>query len=203
MFKKFFNNTRKPKGFLGKVMLSMMNGGHALGAKWAFSHIKENKYNNILDLGCGGGANLKIHLKTYPNAKVTGLDYSALSVETSKKNNIKEVESKRCEVIQADVSKLPFEKESFDLITAFETVYFWPEIESSFKQIHNCLKENGTFMIYNESNGLTNKDDKWMDIIDGMKIYNPEQLKSFLKNAGFNNIEFDIKDKWICIVATK
>ena len=39
MFKKFVSQTRKPEGFLGKVMLSGMNSGHAAMAGWGFSHL--------------------------------------------------------------------------------------------------------------------------------------------------------------------
>ena len=37
LFKKFVSQTRKPEGFLGKVMLSGMNSGHAVMADWGFS----------------------------------------------------------------------------------------------------------------------------------------------------------------------
>ena len=39
LFKKFVSQTRKPEGFLGKVMLSGMNSGHAAMADWGFSHL--------------------------------------------------------------------------------------------------------------------------------------------------------------------
>ena len=49
--------------------------------------------------------------------------------------------------------KLPFGNEAFDIITAFETIYFWPNINEAFKQVYRVLKGSGTFMICNESNG--------------------------------------------------
>ena len=49
--------------------------------------------------------------------------------------------------------KLPFRGETFDVITAFETIYFWPDISEAFKKVYKILKIGGTFMICNESNG--------------------------------------------------
>jgi alcohol dehydrogenase class IV len=39
LLRKFFNQTRKPEGFLGKLMLSGMNSGHAKLADWGFAHL--------------------------------------------------------------------------------------------------------------------------------------------------------------------
>lgn len=54
---------------------------------------------------------------------------------------------------------LPFGNDVFDLITAFETIYFWPDILEALKQVHRVLKPNGTFMICNEVNGENPKDE--------------------------------------------
>lgn len=37
-----------------------------------------------------------------------------------------------CRIQQVDVSALNFSDESFDLVTAFETVYLWPGLEKWF-----------------------------------------------------------------------
>ena len=38
LFTKFVSMTRKPEGFLGKMLVSGMNGGHAKLADWGMSH---------------------------------------------------------------------------------------------------------------------------------------------------------------------
>ena len=53
----FFQNTCKPKGFAGKIMVNMMNTGHAALAEWGLTHIKIRDDDFCLDIGCGGGAN--------------------------------------------------------------------------------------------------------------------------------------------------
>ena len=54
----FFENTRKPRGFGGKLMTKMMNIGHAKLSQWGFSNISVNPDAAVLDVGCGGGANI-------------------------------------------------------------------------------------------------------------------------------------------------
>ena len=54
----FFENTRKPQGFGGKLMTKMMNIGHAKLSQWGFSNISVNSDAAVLDVGCGGGANI-------------------------------------------------------------------------------------------------------------------------------------------------
>ena len=55
LFKKFVSQTRKPDGFLGKMMLSSMNSGHAKMADWGFSDLPGISRENAVDLGCGAG----------------------------------------------------------------------------------------------------------------------------------------------------
>ena len=98
LLRKFFNQTRKPEGFLGKLMLSGMNSGHAKLADWGFEHLPELTVSQAVDLGCGGGRNAGELLKKYPAAHVTAIDYSALCVEKAKAYNRAMIAAGRCEV---------------------------------------------------------------------------------------------------------
>jgi len=200
----FFQNTCKPKGIGGKIMVHMMNTGHSSMAEWGFTHMEIQSDNVCLDIGCGGGANVRKLLEKSPYGRVVGIDHSEISVEKSKKINKAGIESKRCEILQGDVMKLPFRDEIFDVITAFETIYFWPDINEAFKQVYRVLKVSGTFMICNESNGENSKEEKWTKIIQGMKIYNSEQIKKSLEDAGFTDIKIHKNKKgWLCVVCKK
>ena len=206
MFKKlFFSNTRKPKGFLGKIMINRMNEGHAKLSDWGISHLNNVNPSQIADFGCGGGINVAKLIKLFPNAKVTGVDYSNVSVKESKKVNDKEIKQGICNIVQGDVSKTPFENETFDLITAFETIYFWPGPLTSFKEVYRTLKQGGTFLIVNEFDGISEREKKYEKIIDGLKLYTNQELMNYLKQVGFQFIMLfhDIDRHWITIVAKK
>ena len=203
--KNFFSQTRKPEGFLGKMMLGTMNSGHAKLADWGFAHLPAIAPERVVDLGCGGGRNAGELLKKYPKAHVAAVDYSALSVEKAKEYNKAMVAAGRCEVLQGDVSELQLPAASFDLATAFETVYFWPGLEKCFSQVAKVLKPGGYFMICNESDGTDPTSLKFEKIIDGMKNYTVEEIGAALKAAGFSEVMSDHHPSkpWVTVLARK
>ena len=205
LFRKFFNQTRKPKGFLGKLMLSGMNSGHAKLADWGFEHPPELTVSAAVDLGCGGGRNAGALLKKYPAAQVTAIDYSALCVEKAKTYNRAMIAAGRCTVRQGDVSDLQLPASSFDLATAFETIYFWPGLENCFAQAAKVLKPGGVFLICNESDGTDPTGVKFETIIDGMKSYTPQEIEAALKAAGFSQVmtAHHPTKPWITVLARK
>lgn len=205
LFKDFVSQTRKPEGALGKLMLSSMNTGHAKMADWGFSHLGDLAPEKAVDLGCGAGRNVGELLKRYPGAHVTGLDYSALSVEKSEDYNKAMIAAGRCEVLQGDVSDLKFPADSFDLATAFETIYFWPGLEKCFAQVARVLRPGGSFLICNESDGRDAAGLKFETIIDGMKNHTVEEIKAALKAAGFSDVKSDhhASKPWITVLARK
>ena len=104
----FFENTRKPAGFSGRVMVSMMNLCHSPMARWGFRFLKLAGNAAVLDCGCGGGANLTRLLKKCPNGIVKGIDYSPVSVEKARKVNQQAIQQGRCTVLQGSVADMIF-----------------------------------------------------------------------------------------------
>ena len=205
LIKNYVSQTRKPEGFLGKMMLKGMNSGHARMADWGFTHLPEIKPEKAADLGCGGGRNAGELLKKYPEAHVTAIDYSDLSVEKAKEYNKAMIKAGRCTVKQGDVSDLQLPAESFDLATAFETIYFWPGLEKCFSKVAKILKPGGYFMICNESDGTDPTSLKFEKIIDGMKNYTVGDIEGALKAAGFSEVKSDHHPSkpWITVLAKK
>ena len=205
LFRSFLRNTRKPEGFLGKCMVASMNYAHAALADWGLGCLPKTGPVRIAELGCGGGRNIRALLRKYPAATVTALDYSEISVEKAKRVNREGLQAGRCQILQGYVSRLPFGDGSFDLATAFETVYFWPGPVESFREVYRTLQPGGIFLIVNESDGENSQDNKWLSVIDGMRIYNGDQLARFLTEAGFSKVimDKDAKKHWLCALAIR
>ena len=205
LFKTIFSQTRKPEGFWGKMMVKSMNAGHSKMAAWGAGQLPELAPGAVVDLGCGGGQNTANLLVRYPNARVTAIDYSDVSVEKTRTVNTEAIKAGRCTVLQGDVSALPLAAASFDLATAFETVYFWPGPVKSFREVYRVLRAGGHFLIVNECDGTNEKDQKWVDMIDGMVIYPEEALVGHLNEAGFASVEVfrNEAQHWICFLARK
>ena len=203
IFRKYVNQTRKPEGFMGKMMIKGMNVGHSKVADWGISHLQSMEPKAILEIGCGGGKNVAELLKKYPNAKVTAVDYSPLSVEKTEEVNAEMIKSGRCTVKEADVSNLNMGEKIFDLATAFETIYFWPEIDRCFVGICRILKPGGRFFIVNEAAIDTAPAHKWAETIDGMNVYEPHQIVEMLEAAGFEKVvcHEDVEKNRLCVEA--
>lgn len=188
----YLQNARRPEGEDGRIMIRRMNGGsHALLAAWGFPLVKDIPADAaILDAGCGGGANLARWMDKCPQSTVTGLDFSPISVEESRRFNSKEIAAGRCSVVQGDVMAMPFADAAFDCVSAFETVYFWPDIDRAFAEVYRVLKPGGTFFICNESDGTDERTRNVVPIIKGLKLYDTDALQQHLSRAGFAKIEF-------------
>lgn len=202
MFNKFLENTRKPKGVLGRMMLKGMNTGqHMKLAAWGFSHLSLRNHAHILDVGCGGGANIARMLKEVPGSVVDGLDYSEESVAFSRKINAAYLE-KRCTIRQGDVASLPYPDNSLDYVTAFETIYFWPDLDTAFREIKRVLKSDGVFFICCESDNAD--DTTWTDRIERMTVHRGEDLKKMLLSIGFRTAAIHRNEKgWMCLAAVR
>jgi ubiquinone/menaquinone biosynthesis C-methylase UbiE len=194
---------RKPIGILGKIMVRKLNGErHAVLADWGFSHLKVSENADCLDCGCGGGANIR-RLLGMTKGRVYGADFSKVAVAETKKLNKSEVRSGRCQVFLADVKKLPFEEASFDIVTAFETIYYWEDLTGCFKEILRILRKGGVFMITNEAAGRIPENFEWEKQIPGLKIHTGEEIRTALESAGFGKISIDeiVEKDYICVVA--
>ncbi|WP_407380452.1 class I SAM-dependent methyltransferase [Methanobrevibacter sp.] len=206
-------NAGNPKGKLGEELINNMNVNHEGLAQWGVSHLNISQNSLILDIGCGGGVNVRRFLKLTDN-KVYGIDYSQLSVEKSIQLNFVEIENQRCEIRQESVSQMSFDDNFFDIITAFETVYFWPDFENDLKEVNRVLKDDGIFLICNEALPKEN-DERQKEFIEllNCNIYSEDELVSYLKNNGFSRVKTFVKESkdsftgedasWICVIAQK
>ncbi len=196
----------KPRGIGGKRTLKRMNGGaHAALSAWGLSHLILTDYTEALEIGCGGGANVARLLSGNPDGQVTGIDYSNVSVRASKKENAAAMQAGRCRILQGNVKELPFADESFDLATAFETIYFWPDIADSFREVARVLRGGGTFFICNETDGEDEEGRQWEQDIAGMKVYTVEEVAALLRQAGFAEVTVtrETEKHWVCFLARK
>ena len=205
--KELIVNARKPVGELGHQILDRMNQSHERMAQWGVSHFDIKEDDSILDIGCGGGRNLERFAAQITTGKVVGLDYSEVSVEKSIKLNEKSVDEGKVEVIQGSVSEMPFEDNTFDIITGFETIYFWPDFINDLKEVNRVLKKDGLLFFCNEAVYREGKMEKYDDLVEllDMKIYSEDVLKESLQKTGFKDFKAYINNEndWICIIAKK
>lgn len=194
----------KPHGEEGIETIKNMNENHREISEFAFECINVGKNDRILDIGCDGGVNIEKFLKL-TSGNVDGLDYSEVSVTESVKRNRSSIDSGRCEIIHGDVCNMSVDDEKYDLVSAFETVYFWPNIEETFREVSRIIRPDGVFMIAQGTDGNHPDDEKWLATVEGMRVYTASQLKKYLLNAGFSSVESYVKenDYILVVIAQK
>lgn len=194
---KILINCRKPGGFIGSKMIKEMNDGHLPVHNWGFESIYVKDDDKILDVGCGGGSNVK-RFSNLSNTKVYGLDYSKTSVKESIKLNKDKIDIGQVEIIQGDITKTNFNDNTFNIVTGFETNYFWPNLKESFKEIYRILKDDGYLFICNEIQyrDQINPMIQYFCDVMGMKIYSKDQYLEILESIGFSEIKFQSKDTY-------
>ena len=202
-FKQLSNNCARPENnCFGKIILAGVNIAHTKVSKWGFSQFNLTNEQKILDIGCGGGKNISRFLHALPEAKVYGIDYSSESVRKSTKLNARAIKEGRSEIIEGNVTAMPYADETFDVISAFETIYFWQPIETSFKEVRRVLKTGGRFFIICEMDN-SKIGQQWASRVNGMKTYSLEQLKTLLEESGFKVSGTNTKKSSLFIEATK
>ena len=201
LISRFLQQTARPSGRMGRLMLMAMNCGHAALARWGLGLLSWPAGARVLDVGCGGGANLVRLQRLCPRGRVYGVDVSAESVACSRRK-VRARLGVSCFVEQASADALPFASASFDVVTAFETVYFWPDPARSFAEVCRVLRPGGRFLICNEA--ADPADTTWTSRIEGMSVYDAEALSALLTAAGFRPPEVSPGRRGaLCLVSVK
>lgn len=200
-------NARNPKGFWGKLMIRSMNKGHFGVTGWGLEHVKIEEDFQILDIGCGGGKTVFRLQEAAPNGKVTGIDYAPLAVDKSKKLNRKAIQKGKVQIDLGSVSALPYSDGKFDLVTAVETFYFWPDKIHDLQEVRRVLKKGGKLLLIFEMCKTDEEPEKWAEVERLAEIQAPaeKEIRQNLEEAGFSNIQTDQKENttWLCAIGEK
>ena len=200
-------NPRKPEGTEGEEMLERMNQSHYEVTGWALSYWEMQEDDRVLDIGCGGGATLHRMAEKVTSGHVTGVDYSDVSVETSRRNNEKNISSGKMDVLEGSVENLPFADDSFDKIITVESFYFWPDPQENLKEVRRVLKEGGTFLLVADTYNKEGLDPKTLENICRFHLFTPtaEEFRKLFEKAGFTDIQIHVKEgtDWICVEGKK
>lgn len=206
--KELIINARKPVGELGNKILDRMNESHESMAQWGVSHLEIKEDSKILDIGCGGGRNIQRFAQQISDkGRVVGIDYSEVSVEKSIELNQEAMDRGIVNVLHCSVSEMPFYDETFDIVTGFETIYFWPNFVKDLMEVNRVLKKGGLVFFCNEAvyrEGEMEKYDDLVELLD-MKIYSEDVLRESLEKTGFGDFKAYINEEndWICVTAKK
>lgn len=198
-----------PRGWRGRLTLRRMNKSHSKLTDWRLTHITVEPKYTILDVGCGGGRTVGKLAALATQGKVYGVDYSEDSVAMSKKINAAAIRAGRVEIAKGSVSQLPFPDNTFDLITAVETHFWWSNLPTDMREVFRVTKRGGIFIVIAEVyKGATSTVSRWTEKQapqTGIAMLTPDEHRDLFTNAGFVDIHLDIDAEkgWICVTGRK
>ena len=105
------------------------------GYNYALDFLKLNQSIQLLDVGCGSG--LFSNLASEKGANVTGIDASENLITEAKKRNTS------VKFLTGEIEELPFENESFDVVTGFNSFQYAANIQNALVEAKRVLKNKG------------------------------------------------------------
>lgn len=198
---------KRPRGFLGRFVLWNMNARHSRVTDWGLSHVTLRSNDVVLDVGCGGGRTVAKLAAIAPQGKVYGVDYSAESVAMARKVNRRAIETGRVEIREGSVSQLPFSDGMFNVVTAVETHFWWPDLPNDMREVFRVVKPGGTVVviaeIYKGADTAASKLAEKYISPSGMKFLSADEHRELLRQAAFADVEIFTQKSWICATGKK
>lgn len=164
-----------------KINDIMSFGSHRLVKFESVKNLDISPHANVIDLCCGTGDLAKMIKKLQPDACVTGIDFSERMLEIAKQK------PSGVKFLQGDVTNLPYEDNSFDIVTMGFGLRNIQNAEKAVSEIYRILKPCGQFLHLDF--GRKNLISKLYDILT------PIMISGFTENK--SAYEYLIKSKKI------
>lgn len=199
------NQFRRPTRWFGRIIAWTMNHSHAAMTDWGLNHVEIGKRFTILDVGCGGGRTIEKLAAQANEGVVCGIDHADGSVAASRQVNAQLIAAGRVEIRQASVSQLPFPNERFDLVTAVETHYYWPDLLSDLREIRRVIRPGGALLILAEHHKGGRFDTLATFMLKALRAthLSLDEYRALLVEAGYGNVQVAShpNGRWMCALA--
>lgn len=158
--------------------------------------------NSVLEIACGTGQVTRFLREHLPKARIVATDLNPGMIEVAKKIV---GEQDKIEWSAEDAQELPFDDNTFDAVICQFGLMFLPDKQKGVNEAFSVLKPGGRFIfntwdsmknnpVYIIANDVTNSffpDNPITFWNVPFSMYNPDEMESLMKNAGFTNINVE------------
>lgn len=173
-------------------------------APWVFENVDFGKCRNLIEVGCGVGAQTEILLNKFPHLHIQGVDASEAQIKRASQHLKKFIKADRVTLSLGDAMKLPFEDNRFDSAFVCWLLEHVRDPIGILKELHRVLASGGllycsevfnsSFFVHPYSPNMLRywfefNDHQWSlkgDPFVGAKLGN------YLLSAGYRNIRTQV-----------
>ena len=102
----------------------------------------------ILEVGPGPGHLAERLLALLPDGHWTGLDIDRAMLAVAERRLAEEELGSRSSAVEGDVTALPFDDATFDLVVSSLSAHHWPDATAGFREIRRVLRPGATALVF-------------------------------------------------------
>jgi SAM-dependent methyltransferase len=184
---------QNPKGIFGKIFFAWMTRMTIAHARWTVNLMDIQPNDDIIEIGFGNGANIKLLLQRAVKGSVTGVEISETAIEMASKKNAKDISEGRVKLHLAQGNALPFENNVFDKACSVATAYVIEDPGAVFKEMFRVLKPKGRAAV---TFPVRENFKRFKPVAtEGFYLHELADLEAAFRNAGFVNCRTERNDR--------
>ncbi|OET37934.1 methyltransferase [Listeria monocytogenes] len=183
-----------PRGIIGEITTKIWSSYFEDLSKWTISNTELSNVNHVLDIGYGGGSNVKNLAELNKNWTIYGVDISEESYKTATNLNKKAINNGKVELSVQDVASMNYQAGIFDVVYAIQTHMYWDNPKKGFEEIYRVMSQEGVLIVSSEKDKI----DYHMD-----EYKTTATLTLLLKEIGFREVVEKEKGNWVLYTIRK
>ena len=142
--------------------------------------------DNLLEVGCGGGAFLHQALKS--GCQASAIDHSPDMVRLTSKTNRDFIARNQLRVEVGEAGDLPFNSGSFSCAVMTGDLGFIPDASRAFNEVFRVLRNGGRFVVFTSSKEMRGTPAAPEPMASRIRFYDDDELEDLARDAGFNDV---------------
>jgi SAM-dependent methyltransferase len=163
----------------------LVEAEHLVRYYWAAGAVSGRE---VLDLGCGAGYGCEILTAIGKARRCVGVDVAEEAIDQARAEH---GPGERVEYVQGDAASLPFEGDSFDVVTCFETIEHVKDAAAVVSEAARVLRPGGLLLI-----SSPNRDQYPPGNPFHVREFTPAELTELL-SAGFPEVRLLRQHNWM------
>ncbi|WP_165209557.1 class I SAM-dependent methyltransferase [Streptococcus tangpeifui] len=186
--------SKSPSGLGGRILTKIWSTYFQKLSLWTLNLTTIPQSARILDIGFGGGINIQNLASMTEKSTIHGIDISREAYKQASKVNRQLIQKGQVHLSLADVTRLPFPDQCFDLIVATQTHIYWDELAKGLAECARVLRKEGKLLISSEKDKINYHLPAYSD---------PNDFVALLNQQGFTKITIKDTPSYIGFICQK